>query len=59
MKRVKLDYMDVAPHRSEKVILSNISEHVAMIDKNIALKVLRNEYEKRASEEAASQYVVK
>ena len=55
MQRVKLNYMDVAPHRSKRVVLSNISEHVAMIDKNIALKVLRNKHEKRASEEAASQ----
>lgn len=59
MKRVKLNYMDVAPRKSEKVILSNTSEHVAMIDKNIALKVVRNEDEKRASEEAAFKYVVR
>lgn len=59
MKRVKLNYKDAAPRKSKKVILRNTSEHVATLDKNIAVKVARNEYERRISEAAAGLYVVK
>ena len=59
IKRVRLDYKQVAKRTSEEAEFVVSAEHMAAINKSIEKKLEKNKRERRESEKDAGKYIVK
>lgn len=58
-RKVKLNYRPVAERSTDEIVIEVSNHHMNAVNRSIDRKVKRNEIEKKASRDVASNYVVR